>query len=393
MPVYIKDGLHLDPRWIGLCATMFLLVEGLMKSPFGILGDRVGRKVLIMSGPAVSAVTAFLTPLVHHPFGLVGLRIVDGLGAAALWPACFSLIGDRVPEKNRSSAMSMFNVAYISGVALGPYVGGRVNDWAHEHLHLTLAGSKSASFYAASVLFAITVIVAAALVPGGRPQDTEHAHAPQSEDGGFNLRDIKRMLVRIPATLLMAFVTFCGIGLVMAYVKVFVTGQFHISETAFGSLLLVPALAIAALSIPLGTMGDRIGKVLAVRIGVGICAVSYWAAMAFASIPTLLVFGTLIGIGFVIAFPSWMAIISSDCEPGQRGAVIGAVGTAQGLGALFGAAVSGTLYNIQALQLGPITIPHNGVPFVGCGVLLACSFVLALTTVKTPSQTAESVAR
>jgi MFS family permease len=190
------------------------------------------------------------------------------------------------------------------------------------------------------------------------------------------------MLVRIPWTLLMAFVTFGAIGLVMAYLKVFVMGQFHVSETEYGALLLRPALVIALLSVPLGTLGDRIGKVRAVRIGIGVCALSYWCAIVFASIPTLQVFGGLIGVGFVIGFPSWMALVSSDCEPGQRGAVIGAVGTAQGLGALLGAAISGPLYGIQSIALGPFRIPQHGVPFLGCGLLLICSFLLAVTTVR-----------
>ena len=109
MPVYIRDNVGLGGHWIGLVASAFLVVEGVFKSPFGMLGDRIGRKALILAGPAISVFTSLLTPFLHNPYALVGLRVLDGLGAAALWPSAFSLIGDQVPEEKRASAMGMFN--------------------------------------------------------------------------------------------------------------------------------------------------------------------------------------------------------------------------------------------------------------------------------------------
>ncbi|HEV2471128.1 MAG TPA: MFS transporter, partial [Chthonomonadales bacterium] len=156
MPVYIKVSARLDERWIGAMAATFLIVEGVLKSPCGLLGDHVGRKAMIMIGPLLSTFTAALTPLTHNPYLLLILRTVDGIGAAALWPAAFSLIGDHVPEERRSRAMGTFNIAYLLGVAVGPAIGGFANQFAHHQLHLTLARSKDASFYVASGLFGAT---------------------------------------------------------------------------------------------------------------------------------------------------------------------------------------------------------------------------------------------
>lgn len=220
MPVFITKTAHLDVRWVGIIGTAYLIAEGVLKSPFGLLGDRIGRKTLIVTGPLLSTFTALMTPHIHNPYSLLALRVIDGMGAAALWPSAFSLIGDHVPEAKRASAMSLFNLAYILGIALGPALGGHINDGAHHFLHVSVAHSKIYSFYAAGILFALTAIIAVIAVPGGKPTQHDEDHAGHTAEGGFNFADFKRMLRQIPSTLLMAFVTFLGIGLIMLYVKV-----------------------------------------------------------------------------------------------------------------------------------------------------------------------------
>ena len=244
-----------------------------------------------------------------------------------------------------------------------------------------MAHSKVYSFYAAGVLFALTAIIALVAIPGGRPTQHDADHAGQTAEGGFNFGDFKRMLSQIPSTLMMAFVTFLGIGLIMLYVKVFAADKLHLTESEFGNLLLAPALVIALVSVPLGTLGDKIGKARAVRVGIGLCALSLWLLIAYPVKWNLMLMGALNGIGFVMAFPAWMALVSSRCDPKQRGAVVGAVGTAQGIGAIIGAAASGFLYKLGALSLGPLTIPPHYLNFIGCSILLTVSFLLAVFTV------------
>lgn len=380
MPVFIPAH-HLHSIWIGIAAFSFIFFEGIMKSPFGLLGDRVGRRILILVGPSVSVFTCLLTPHIVNPYALIVLRVLDGFGAAALWPAAFSLIGDHVPERRRSQAMSYFNLAYLLGLALGPVLGGGVNDLSYRYMHLSLVDSKSTSFYVAACLFALTTVVAILFVPNVKP--VRHP-AGEGVEGAINLQTFNSMLRRMPMTLLMTFTTFLGIGLIMAYVKHFTLDYFGFSETHFGVLLIGPALIIAALSVPLGTLGDKIGKAKAVKIGIGVCALSFWLLLAFFAEWSLIIFGATLGIGFIIAFPAWMALVSSVCDANQRGAAIGAVGTAQGLGAITGVGVSSLIYRFGPFHLGSISIPKHGLPFLCCGVMLAVSFVLAVTTVKDP---------
>ena len=153
-------------------------------------------------------------------------------------------------------------------------------------------------------------------------------------------------------------------------------------KLAFGALLIGPALVIAVASVPLGTLGDRIGKVRAVQIGIGTCMVAFWMLLAFPNQVMLILMGSLLGIGFVISFPAWMAQVSEVCDPSQRGAAVGAVGTAQGLGAIVGVAISAFLYKIPAFKIGPLAIPDHSFPFLGCACMLTVSFIISVFALK-----------
>ncbi len=79
--------------------------------------------------------------------------------------------------------------------------------------------------------------------------------------------------------------------------------------------------------------------------------------------------GSLLGIGFVLAFPAYMAYIADLTGPRERGGMIGAVRMAQGVGALLGAALSAPIYKLDAEHL---------ILFCVAASLLTLGFALSL---------------
>jgi DHA1 family multidrug resistance protein-like MFS transporter len=289
------------------------------------------------------------------------------------------MIADVVEENRRSQAMSMFNVTYMVGIGVGPFIGGVTNDLTHRFL--PHADPRQASFFLVSFLFLLTAIAAYWRVPHIKPHHEHHAEI----EANFSVNVLLHSLKQIPETLLLATVTFLAVGLILPLVKLFAMAEYKISETAFGALLLVPCLVIAVASVPLGTIGDRIGKPRAVRLGLALCAASMWAMGLVHGELALVIGGSLIGVGFVIAFPAWMAHVSASCDPRQRGAVMGAVGTAQGLGAMIGAPLGGYLYEHAHIPLPAFIHPQQTshyVPFLGCASLLVVAWLLAQFTIK-----------
>jgi DHA1 family multidrug resistance protein-like MFS transporter len=365
MPPYLRFDLGLG-AWVGAVGAAFLLAETALKSPLGLLSDRFGRKRLLLVGPLISMVTAPLTVLVHHPLGLMLLRALDGVGAAALWPTIFAAVADVVEEKDRSTAMSLLNVTYLIGVAMGPLLGGLVND---------LTGSRTASFYLASLLFALATVVCLVGVPARFPHHAEH-HT-DTQPPRISLREMWESAKMVPDTLLLGFISFFGIGMVMLLVKLYAMEVLHLSESAYGLLLLPPAVVFALASVPAGRVGDLWGKERAMRLGVGLAMAGMWFIPFVHNYWVLLICGCIVGLGYILAIPAWMALVS-EVGGSRRGAVMGAVFTAQGVGAMLGAPLGAYLYDKVPIRIGEWVMPSHITPFLGTALALTLSFILTV---------------
>jgi MFS family permease len=371
MPVYLRDTIGLGESTVTAVGSMFLLTEAIFRAPMGMLSDRLGRRRLMLVGPSLTVFTALATVLVHHPVWFLLLRALDGIGAAMLWPAAYAAIGDTVPPERRSWAMSFLNMTYMAGIALGPLAGGLAND---------LTGAKTASFYLVAGLFAIAVLIIWRFYPHDHHE--AHAHA-NPEKGEFSLRAFFGAVRLVPGHLLLAFVVFFGTGLVMLLVKLYAMDEFQISETVFGLGLVFPALLIGALSVPIGHWSDRIGHIPSVRLGLAGGALVMWAIVLPAKPHPLLVLlaAGLGALSFVLALAAWMAELS-EVYPERRGIVLGAAGTAQGIGSILGALLGGVLYEHVSLTLGDWHIPSHRVPFIGCALMLTLGVLLSFLVLK-----------
>ena len=391
MPVYLASPAQNPNAWlpsgrgfgesvIGLVLVAFLLSEAIFKGPMGHLADRVGPKKLMIFGPALSVGTSILSLFVPHGGGwfevlcFVVLRAIDGLGAAMLWPAAFSAMGDAVDDRERQQAMSLLNLCYMLGIALALPIGGIAND---------LAGVKWAGLVLAAVLFASVTIGVWKLVPA-----THHSQESQEEHGGFNIREFLESARQIPTYLIIAVVTFAGIGFPMAIFKLFPIQQFGMSETQIGFLIFPGAISMGIASVPMSRFGERIGRARAVHVGMGLCAAGLALIAAGAVIPVLrspwlLAIGGLpVGIGFLLTIPAWMASVA-DIDPKKRGANLGAVMTAQGLGAIIGAPIGSWMYDkLQHVGLGESFGRYS--PFVGCFLCVTVGWILSLRILREP---------
>ncbi|HEY3298953.1 MAG TPA: MFS transporter, partial [Armatimonadota bacterium] len=217
---------------IGTIIGMFLVVEALLKSPMGSLGDRVGRRPLIVCGAVLSACTALAVTVVRTYWGLMALRALDGVAAAAIWPTMIAAVSGSVPREKRTMAMNAMTVTYMVGIALGPLLGGLANDVSHSTL---------TSFYLVSVLFLMTALIAFFLTPHRSKEEMEALHE-QSET--FKIREILIGLKAVPDMVFLAFLAFFGIGLLIPVIKYFAMDEFGLSETGYGVMVLPIALGV-----------------------------------------------------------------------------------------------------------------------------------------------------
>ena len=390
MPVYLKFDRSFGTAVIGFVLVAFLLSEAIFKSPMGSLADRIGRKRLIVIGPALTFFTSLFTLLIPYSWPtsaqvsvLILLRALDGLGAAMLWPAIFALVGDRVEDDERQKAMSLLNTCYLVGIALALPIGGVANDLFGRFFEAS-SGTRSPSLYLSAMLFAAVALTGYKCLPSERERRERHLlHSEHHEPG---LAELLASARRIPKYLLLAVVTFAGIGFPMAIVKVFAEQQFGMSESSFGALVFPAAIAMAALSVPMARYGEQIGRARAVHYGMGLCSVGLVAIASGAFFwwlrsPLVIALGGMaVGFGFLLSLPAWLASVS-DIDPRKRGAFLGAVMTAQGVGAIIGAPIGAAMYEkLQpigvALGLGEAFGRYS--PFMGCAACVMGGWLLSL---------------
>jgi hypothetical protein len=86
-----------------------------------------------------------------------------------------------------------------------------------------------------------------------------------------------------------------------------------------------------------------------------------------------------LGLGFELAFPAWMAAVSQASPPDRRGQIMGAVGLAQGAGALIGVALAPVIYTSDIVSLPRLGVNHINLPFYLCAILLSVATVMVFT--------------
>jgi EmrB/QacA subfamily drug resistance transporter len=102
-----------------------LVFAGLLFS-WGVLGDRIGRRKVLLIGLAVFCVGSLLAAYSSGPLQLIACRAVMGVGGAAVQPATLAVITNVFPPAERGRAIGVWAGAAGIAVAGGPLAGGAV---------------------------------------------------------------------------------------------------------------------------------------------------------------------------------------------------------------------------------------------------------------------------
>ena len=130
----------------------------------GSIGDRFGRRPVLLVGLLGFAVSSALGGVFHEATALVAIRFVMGTFAALIYPTTLSIITNAYPDrKQRAKAIGVWGAVTGLGVAVGPVSGG-----------LLLA-----HFWYGSVFLALVpvAIIAAAATAFTVPESSEPAAA------------------------------------------------------------------------------------------------------------------------------------------------------------------------------------------------------------------------
>ena len=118
-----------NPYLIGEALGIYGLSQGLLQIPFGLLSDRLGRKVMIVLGLILFGIGSAVAALSTSISGVIIGRALQGSGA--IGSVILALVADLTTEDNRTKAMAVvgisigasFMIALVTGPVIADFVG------------------------------------------------------------------------------------------------------------------------------------------------------------------------------------------------------------------------------------------------------------------------------
>jgi len=157
----------------GILATAFFYAYTLMQLPAGYLGDRIGRKIVLVLCTAWWGLMSLFTGLAHSFATLFIFRFLTGVGEGAYFSNDRPIISSYTPEKKRGLGQG---ISFI-GLGIGMFIGISLAGWISERW-----GWRSVF-----ILYSIPSFLASFLIyrlidepPKSRPEELEDQKLPYS---------------------------------------------------------------------------------------------------------------------------------------------------------------------------------------------------------------------
>ncbi|WP_324670066.1 MFS transporter [Geochorda subterranea] len=151
IPLMGGNELGLSESRIGMALTVAAVLNLALLVLTGRVVDHYGRKVAIVPGLVVSAVSLLLFTGAHDYPQYVLAAAVLGLGTGVAGPAPAAYVSDILPPQAFGVSMGLYRTIMDAGMVAGPVVAGAVADWLGLSWALTL---NAALLAAVALLFA-----------------------------------------------------------------------------------------------------------------------------------------------------------------------------------------------------------------------------------------------
>ncbi len=330
LPLYAKD-FGVSAAMVGASISVFGLARMLLNLPAGLLSDRLGRRLLLVGGPVITAAGSLLSAFAGDIWQLLAFRFIAGAGSALFMTGAIILVTDISTPENRGRMLSLYQGSLLLGVSIGPAIGGLIAEFL----------GLRAPFIVVGVLAAICAVWASREMP----ETHRAAPAPDLASGSTSppqatgLSAIRPLLTN-PGFTLVSIVTFSifftRTGARQTMVPLLGAEELGLTAGSLGAIFAMMALINLAAIGPAGAWADRFGRK---RVIVPSAFVAVTGLTLFALTGNLwlfLVAAVLQAIGTGLSGPA-PAAYAADVIPGHaRGLGMGLYRTYSDIGFVMG---------------------------------------------------------
>jgi len=120
----IQEDLGASQNQLVWAINAYSLAFAALLFTWGVLGDRFGRKRILLIGLVLFGAASALCAFATSPGELIAYRALMGIGGASVMPISLSIITVIFPPQERGKAIGVWAAAVGGAVALGPVLGG-----------------------------------------------------------------------------------------------------------------------------------------------------------------------------------------------------------------------------------------------------------------------------
>ncbi|HLG08744.1 MAG TPA: MFS transporter [Gaiellaceae bacterium] len=341
LPLYARGPLGVGDVGVGLAVGMSSPMALVAQPLAGRLGDRRGRRLLMVAGALVMAIAIAGYTLAGTLATLIVLRLATGVGEALVFVGSGTIVADLAPVDRRGEALSIYTIGFWGGLALGPVAGeALLGTDRFDLVWLVAAGC------------AVIAALVGLLLPETRPETDEPSSGKLLHPAA-----LRPGLVLVSAVLGFAgFYTFLAL-----YAR-------ELGLDGVGPIFLLLAVIIVGIRIVGRRLPDRLGPKRAssfalVLLASGLVVIGLW------STEVGLYAGTVVfAVGQALAFPSLMTLAVAGAPPADRSSVVGTFTAFADVGFAVGAVSLGVVANAAG---------YDGVFLAAAAASLAGLLVLA----------------
>ncbi|MER8631500.1 multidrug efflux MFS transporter [Mesorhizobium opportunistum] len=354
LPLYVEQlgaqGHAAIVQWSGIAYGATFFAAAMVAPLWGRLGDRYGRKVMLVRASFGMAICMSLTGMVETVWQLVLLRLLIGF-AGGYSSGSTILVAMQTPKDRSGWALGVLSAGITAGSLVGPLLGGALPP---------VIGIRATFLLSGGVIFLAFLATTFLIKETPRPKPAKATSSAKAKSGWSQIPDKRPVVAMLTTGMLLAFATMSIEPIITVYVQQLLEDQSRVTLVA-GVVMSAAALGTILSASWLGKLADRVGHW---NVVVGALAVS-----ALLLIPQAFVTDSwqLIGLRFLMGLalggllPCITSVIRHNVPDGVGGNVLGLAISAQYVGQVAGPLTGGFVGG------------HFGMPavFLGTSVLMA----------------------
>ncbi len=341
LPLFIRElgvtNLEETAYWSGLVFAGPFFISFFLIPVWGNLGDRYGRKIMIIRAILGLAIAQILIGFTQNVTQLFLARLVQGLLSGFL-PAAMALVAANTPKEKTGYALGLLQSATAAGTVLGPLLGGFVSD---------ILGFRSVFFLVAGLLI-ITGIAVVVFVTEEKSsiEKSEHSFI---DNWKYLLGNSKLLL---PAIMIM--LTAFGISFIrptfVLYIETFsISSKFL--PTITGALYSIVGIFSIFSAAWWGKRVENTGIAQNVIYASLLTGAMYFAHSFVYDVYLLIPVRILLGFGYGALSPLLFTAISKNISLDRMGGVLGVGSSFQILGNMIGPVLGGFSAGFLGLRI------------------------------------------